>query len=244
MHALYALDGVSSLDAGDVLTALNDPDPRVREQAVRLSERFAAASPIIRARLDELTDDPDLRVRYQLAYSLGAVPGAARDRAIARLLLRESSDGWIRLAALRSLSDGAGEVVRILISDASFRVSTDGRRLLGALATQIGAELSAIRNRGDAAILLNILDPNREVKPQFLSYVLVDVDGRIFTGMIISESSNSVTIQRPDETNATILRVDIDELKSTGLSFMPEGLETELDVEGMADVLAYLNSIP
>jgi hypothetical protein len=39
------------------------------------------------------------------------------------------------------------------------------------------------------------------------------------------------------------LRIPIDELRSTGLSFMPEGLEKQIDVRGMADLLAYLNSI-
>ena len=35
----------------------------------------------------------------------------------------------------------------------------------------------------------------------------------------------------------------IEELRSTGLSFMPEGLEKQIDVAAMADLLAYLNSV-
>src|SRR5204863_7943923 len=85
----------------------------------------------------------------------------------------------------------------------------------------IGADLSAIRDRGTEAILLNILDPNREVKPQFLSYVLVTSTGRIITGMITAETANSVTVRKADGTTETILRIHIDELRSTGLSFMP-----------------------
>ena len=37
-------------------------------------------------------------------------------------------------------------------------------------------------------------------------------------------------------------RAEIDELRSTGLSFMPEGLEKTIDVPAMADLLAFLNS--
>ncbi|MES2794103.1 MAG: hypothetical protein V4719_31100, partial [Planctomycetota bacterium] len=87
------------------------------------------------------------------------------------------------------------------------------------------------------------LDPNREVKPQFLSYVVVLDSGRTLTGMIAAETANSLTLRRADNTTETILRVNIDELKSTGISFMPEGLEKQIDVPGMADILAYLNSI-
>lgn len=107
----------------------------------------------------------------------------------------------------------------------------------------IGADLNAIRDRGTAAVLLNILDPNREVKPQFLSYVVQLDSGRTLTGMVATETANSLTLRKADNTTETVLRINIDELKSTGLSFMPEGLEKQLDQAAMADLLAYLNSI-
>ena len=44
------------------------------------------------------------------------------------------------------------------------------------------------------AILVNVLDPNREVNPQFVNYVLITHDGRSFTGMITGETANSVTL--------------------------------------------------
>ena len=67
--------------------------------------------------------------------------------------------------------------------------------------------------------------------------------GRTLTGMITAETATGITIRRPDSTSETILRVNIDELRSTGMSFMPEGLETLVNQQGMADLLAYLNSI-
>jgi putative membrane-bound dehydrogenase-like protein len=124
-----------------------------------------------------------------------------------------------------------------------FRKTCAACHKLEGFGESIGADLNAIRDRGAAAVLLNILDPNREVKPQFLSYVAALDSGRTVTGMIAAETANSLTIRKPDNTTETILRVDIDELKSTGLSFMPEGLEKQLDPAAMADVLAYLNSI-
>jgi putative heme-binding domain-containing protein len=108
---------------------------------------------------------------------------------------------------------------------------------------QIGEDLAAVRDRGLDAVLLNILDPNREVKPQFLSYSLVTDAGRSITGLITAETATSITLRRLDGTTETVLRVNIEELRSTGLSFMPEGLEKQIDVPGMADLLAYLNSI-
>ncbi len=111
---------------------------------------------------------------------------------------------------------------------------------LEGVGTALGAELTAIRDRGPAALLLNILDPNREVKPKFLTYVIATNDGRVLTGMIQSENANSVVLQRADGTSVAVQRTEIEELRSTGLSFMAEGLEKELNKQAMADLLEYL----
>ena len=111
---------------------------------------------------------------------------------------------------------------------------------LEGVGTEVGAELTAIRDRGPSALLLNILDPNREVKPKFLSYVSQTDDGRVLTGMITAESANGLTLRRPDGSEVTVQRTEIDELRSTGLSFMPEGLEKSVDHQAMADLLKYL----
>lgn len=114
---------------------------------------------------------------------------------------------------------------------------------LEGVGTAVGAELTAIRDRGPAALLLNILDPNREVKPKFLSYVTQTDDGLVLTGMITAESANSLTLRRPDGSEVAVQRTEIDELKSTGLSFMPEGLEKSVDHQAMADLLEYLRIV-
>ncbi len=107
----------------------------------------------------------------------------------------------------------------------------------------MGAELRGIRQRGLPSVLLNILDPNREVKPKFLSYVVATTDGRVLAGMISAETANSITLRRVDGTTNTVLRIDIEEMSSTGLSFMPEGLEKTVTMQDMADLLSYLNEI-
>ena len=76
-----------------------------------------------------------------------------------------------------------------------------------------------------------------------MTYLLVTTQGRTITGLIKAENANSITIARADGTSDTVLRIDIDELISSKLSFMPEGLEKQIDQQQMADLLAYLNSI-
>lgn len=123
-----------------------------------------------------------------------------------------------------------------------FKKSCSACHRLENVGVQLGADLKAIKDRGTAAVLLNILDPNREVKPQYVTYLLVTTQGRTITGLIKSENANSITIARADGTSDTVLRIDIDELISSKLSFMPEGLEKQINKQEMADLLAYLNA--
>jgi putative membrane-bound dehydrogenase-like protein len=108
---------------------------------------------------------------------------------------------------------------------------------------ELGANLAAMRNRGAEAILLNVLDPNREVNPQYVNYVAETEDGRIVTGIIVGETSTSITLARGEGQRDTLLRRQIARLESTGLSIMPEGLEKQVDPQAMADLIAYLLSV-
>ncbi|HVK08116.1 MAG TPA: PVC-type heme-binding CxxCH protein [Gemmataceae bacterium] len=107
----------------------------------------------------------------------------------------------------------------------------------------VGADLKAVRDRGLEGVLLNILDPNREVKPQFLTYMVELKAGRQVSGMLTAETPTGFTVRRPDGKIEAVRRADVESLKSTGLSYMPEGLEKQIDPAAMADLLAYLNSI-
>ena len=65
-------------------------------------------------------------------------------------------------------------------------------------------------------------------------------DGRLFNGLLIAESSESITLRQPEGREQIIPRSNIDELKTSSKSLMPEGIERDVTVEQMADVLAFL----
>jgi putative heme-binding domain-containing protein len=107
---------------------------------------------------------------------------------------------------------------------------------------EIGPNLAAMQNRGAEAVLVNVLDPNREVNPQFLNYIVVTTDGRTLTGMLAAETANSVTLKRAEGATDTVLRANIKQMRSDRVSIMPEGLEQQIDKQGMADLVAYVMS--
>lgn len=108
---------------------------------------------------------------------------------------------------------------------------------------ELGLPLTTMQNKGSEFILLNLLDPNLQVLPDYINYVCITTDGRSVTGMIVSETASNVTLRRAEGQTDTVLRSNIDELQSTGLSIMPEGLEKQLTKQELADVVAYLISL-
>ncbi len=99
LHALYTLNGLKAVTAADVATALKDESPIVREHGIRVSELLSLTPD--EATLVRLADDPDARVRYQLAWSLGYFDDMAH--VLTRLFRRDASDTSMRAAALSSL---------------------------------------------------------------------------------------------------------------------------------------------
>jgi putative membrane-bound dehydrogenase-like protein len=131
-NLLWALDGLGELTPADLGRAWDDPEPGMREQALRLAERFFGESPDVRRRAAALAEDRSARVRFQLGLSAGRMPPGPRADLLATLLAREA-DPWVRTAALIS----AGEVAVRLID----RLGPNAdRSVFSRLAVMVGAK--------------------------------------------------------------------------------------------------------
>jgi putative heme-binding domain-containing protein len=150
LHALYACDGLSSLDVDSVLAALTDASPSVREHAVLLAEPRLAQSPALRAAIARLADDPSKRVRFQVAFTLGEVGGEESLRGLVAIARHDAEDLWVRTAVLSSATADPGRLFSRLWQDRGFAASAAGIALMRPLALVVGA-----RNRpGEAARIL------------------------------------------------------------------------------------------
>ena len=108
----------------------------------------------------------------------------------------------------------------------------------------LGPDLATVKNAGKEKILVNILDPNREVNPNYLSYLVETKDGESLTGLIINESANSVTLRMAGGAESVVARANIASMQSQGKSLMPEGLEEGLSQQDMADLLEFIVATP
>jgi putative heme-binding domain-containing protein len=107
---------------------------------------------------------------------------------------------------------------------------------------EIGPPLASVRNRSPDELLIHILDPNREVGPNYVDHAVTLTDGRVLTGLVANETETGLTLLRAQGVQDHVPRGDIDEFVSTGKSLMPEGLEQRLTPQDLADVIALLRA--
>ncbi len=62
------------------------------------------------------------------------------------------------------------------------------------------------------------------------------------TGIIETETETSLTLKQPEAKTATILRSEIEVLKSDGVSLMPVGLEKNISKQQMADLISFIKN--
>jgi putative membrane-bound dehydrogenase-like protein len=166
MHSLYALDGVQAINLDHVLVALNDPNEHVRRHAVRLSEKFLAAAPApadLVKKLGELTGDPSLEVRYQLALALGFVRDDQLPRRLANIAAKGPSDPWMQAAILNSIGDRAIDLFKLL-NDATSQDSAASAELSTRLAEIIGSRADG----ADIATVMEIATDQKDTKRMML----------------------------------------------------------------------------
>ena len=108
----------------------------------------------------------------------------------------------------------------------------------------LGPVIATFATAGAETLLGNILDPNREVAPQFQAFTFEFKEGPPATGMILSENASEVTLRMPGGIDRTFPRSDVASMAGLGQSLMPVGLEATLTVDEMADLLAYLLTSP
>lgn len=126
LHALWTLEGYGKLTGELVRSALGDPHPGVRENALILAEHHATENPSIWDDMMALEMDSDARVRFQLLCSLGFLDTPESKEVRRRLLLAEIDDTWFQLAALSAEASVDMAFLNAILPTLSDK-ETDGR---------------------------------------------------------------------------------------------------------------------
>lgn len=172
-----------------------------------------------------LTEHPDRRIRFRAMALLrggGALPNPDRQKVLEELLpiTREKGDPV------------AGKAVFLNQCSKCHIHGTEGNR--------IGPDLTGMAVHPKDHLLTDILDPSRSVEANFRAYTVTTKAGRIFTGLLASESKTTIELFDAEGKKQTILRQELEELVATNKSLMPDGFEKLLSRKDLANLLEFL----
>ncbi len=113
---------------------------------------------------------------------------------------------------------------------------------LGNIGQTVAPDLATVVAAGKESVLSNLIDPNRQVAPQYQSYWIATNDGELSEGILGTETATSITLKQPNGQSQVIYRSQIARMQNRGVSLMPEGLEEGLSLQDMADLLEFITS--
>lgn len=176
--------------------------------------------------------------------------------ASARQRLVSHRDGSVRARAAKVLAHTMdterGEVVKRALAGLESVDGTPGRgaelfalhcavcHRFGDTGGGAGPDLAALIDRSAGSLVVALLDPNRAVEDKYVSYEAVTRDGEEHSGLLVEQTGNSITLVSVSGIEQTVLRSDLESLRASGRSLMPEGFEQLLTAQDLADLVAFI----
>lgn len=111
--------------------------------------------------------------------------------------------------------------------------------------TSYGPELTGVwdKYKGNAEkVLIEILEPSKNIEPRYQAYNFTGADGDTFTGLLVKEDADSLHIQTGpgDQSIQKVPKTQITKREPQAQSLMPGGLLNLLSKEQIIDLLSFL----
>ncbi len=105
---------------------------------------------------------------------------------------------------------------------------------------EVGPEITANGRSNFEQLLSNVFDPSLVIGASYQARTVATVDGRVLTGLLVEDSPQRIVLKMQGGKLETIARDDVEQLKVSELSMMPEGLEKQLQPQELVDLFAFL----
>ncbi len=230
--AIVSLSPQADTYQKELLALTNDPVPAIQLEATRALTGTSLSEETI-SELEKNHVEPEMKPLLQ-RISGKVFTGTNRPTSL-------DAEEW--LTYLDSLPGKAGPAAgrrvffnpKVTICATCHRV--EGHGLTG------GPDLTSIGERGRVHILESILEPSKEVAPQFEAWNLQMSDGSQITGFLVMEKGKNHIYADVTGREIEINSRDIVERKSVPVSLMPPGLVTLMTDYELRDLVAYLASL-
>lgn len=238
---VHAIGNSESPQAGDALVGrFASLTPKLRTAAIRvLMNRPQWTRSLLRA-IDQgnvLLSELSLEQRQ----SLNNHPNMSIAKTARKLLSRggalPSADRQAVLASMLPVTKQTGDAVA---GKAVFAKQCANCHMHSGEGKKVGPDLTGMAVHPKKELLTHILDPSRDVEGNYRVYTLLRVDGTIVNGLLASESKTSIEMYDSEGKRHVVLREDVQQMRGSAKSLMPEGFEKQIPPKDMTDLLEFL----
>ncbi|PYT68891.1 MAG: dehydrogenase [Acidobacteria bacterium] len=114
---------------------------------------------------------------------------------------------------------------------------------LDGVGVAVGPNLGTVRNHPASELLEDIILPSKSIEHGFETYVVELASGEIVDGIMSAQTAATITLRQEQGRETVIARQDIKSMRVSKVSLMPEGLEKQISVSQMADLLTFLKDV-
>lgn len=224
-----------------VMAAYPKMEPDLQPKAIELlTQRTSWSKPLLMAVAEKRVPMAALNLNQvrRLARS--------RDKEIVRLVqahwgniregrnpAREQVIGQVRNILRNNPGDPfAGQVVFKKLCAQCHKIYGEGQ--------DVGPDITGNGRNDFEQLLSNVLDPSLVIGPAFQATMVATADGRVLTGLIVEDSPQRVILKLQGGKLETISREDVEEVKVSSLSLMPEDIEKQLTPQELTDLFSFL----
>jgi putative heme-binding domain-containing protein len=112
---------------------------------------------------------------------------------------------------------------------------------VGDKGTALGPDLSAIgKTRTRPELLDSLLNPSARVEPQFAAYNIRTKDEKTYTGIVVKRDEKQLILRDAENKEVVIAGENVESVRPSRLSLMPDGQMAGLTPQEAADLLEYL----
>ncbi|MFO0907758.1 MAG: PVC-type heme-binding CxxCH protein [Isosphaeraceae bacterium] len=106
---------------------------------------------------------------------------------------------------------------------------------------EVGPEITLNGRASLDQLLSNVFDPSLVIGAGYQATTLATTDGRVISGLLVEDSPTRVVLKIQGGKLETIPRGQVDEMKLSALSLMPEDVERQLKPQEIADLFSFLS---
>jgi putative heme-binding domain-containing protein len=243
LRTVHGFDPPAALAAAEPLLAASDP--ALVAEAVGVLGTTKAGAKLVGEKLRDKKLPRDLLPKVSAA--LRTFPD---DKALAALhaevmkggLLLDKSPAAVEAFSKQVAERGSAKRGKFVYLNTAAVACATCHKLEG-LGGNVGPDLTHVwETQTIEKLVESMLDPSKEIKEGYQAFRATTTGGVVHVGLKVADTPQSITIRDANGKDTTIARKDLDDLKPSPVSLMPDNVVSQLGYDQFIDLLAFLKS--